>query len=134
MNLFSDTQDMGIGNGQDQRNNQLSMDQVRQILDLPESAFLESKNSKDGKNCSQSFSEIPREIEMYPDQALDTDFPHNDLHCQKICHTDSNIMLETTLVHSEVVGCGMLKRMDHGTGCENLKYSEIGQYQYLQCI
>ena len=116
------SQDMDIGNGQGQKNEQLSTDQGPQILDFPRPAFLELKNSKDcGRksnssiSCSShSFSEIPSDMELY--QALSTEFPHSDFHCQKLCHTDSNIMLETSIIDKEFLYYSLLNKMDHGAG------------------
>jgi hypothetical protein len=135
MFIFGDmlSQDMDIRNGQGQKNNQLSTDQGPQILDFPISAFLESTNSKDGGRTSNSsiscsshsFSEIPSEMELY--QALSKEFPHNDFHCQKLCHPDSNIMLETSIIDKEVLDCSLLDRMDHVTGCENSEMDTIPQ-------
>ena len=100
MSMFGDMLDHDkiFGNWQDQRNKQLTTEEVRQILDLPESLFFESTNEKgeEGKtsgsiSCSSnSFSEMPSEMELCPDQALNTNFPHNDFHCQEF-HIQSQI-------------------------------------------
>ena len=118
---------------EDQISNQLTNEEVRQILDLTESVFFESTNGKEEErkingsiSCSSnSFSEMPSEMEQCPDQALITDFPHNDFHCQQFHHTESNIMLETTF--EEVVGCSLLNRLDHETGCEDSEMDTIPQ-------
>ena len=116
-------------NGQDQRNNQLTIEEVKKILDLPESAFLEEgdTNINGSIGCSSySFTDTPSEMELDSTQGLKTEFPQPDFHSQELCFTDSKSMLKTTLVQKEAKfeSNSMFGNLECGTGYGNLENSE----------
>ena len=134
--MFLLDQDKMNVNGQDQRNNALTIEEVKKILDLPESAFLEEgdRNINGSIGCSSySFTDTPSEMELDSTQGLKTEFPQPDFHSQELCFTDSKSMLKTTLVQKEAKfeSNSMFGNLECGTGHGNLENSETNMNTYI---
>jgi hypothetical protein len=123
--------------GEDHGDRQLTLEDIRQILDLPESAFLEVENNvlgeriQAGSICSSSHSstETSSEMELDADSPGSTDFGHQEFDSPALWFPDPCTVGNATLIQEEamVEGFCNAKNMRYRFGVTNWENEDMAK-------